>query len=259
MPSPFPGVDPYLESPEFFPELHHRLITAIAIAIAPSIAPKYRVAIEKRTYFSEPEESLTVAIPDVAVYSKPSIPHPTSSTATLAKCSKPVTVTLPMEEETREGYLEIREVGTGEVITAIEIISPKNKRTGKGREAYMRKRHKVLLSATHLIEIDLLRSGKPMPIQGRIIGNYRILVSREERRPRADLYPFTIREEIPLFPLPLKSEDTPVVVELQTLFSEVYDQARFDLSIDYTREPVPALKSEDAAWADTLLREQGLR
>jgi hypothetical protein len=259
MPSPFPGVDPYLESPEFFPELHHRLITAIAIAIAPSIAPKYRVAIEKRTYFSEPEESLTVAIPDVAVYSKPSIPNPTSSTATLVKSSEPVAVILPMGEETREGYLEIREVGTGEVITAIEIISPKNKRTGKGREAYQRKRHKVLLSATHLIEIDLLRGGKPMPIRGGILGDYRILVSREERRPLADLYPFTIREEIPLFPLPLKSGDTPIQVELQTLFSEVYDQARFDLSIDYTQSPVPLLKKEDGAWADTLLREKGVR
>ena len=259
MPSPFPGVDPYLESPEFFPELHHRLITAIAIAIAPTIRPKYRVAIEKRTYFSEPEESLTIAIPDVAVYSKPSIPNHTSSTATLAKCSEPVAVILPMEEETREGYLEIREVETGEVITAIEIIYPKNKRSGKGRKAYTRKRHKVLLSGTHLIEIDLLRSGKPMPIQGKIIGDYRILVSQEERRPRADLYPFTIREEIPLFPLPLKSEDTPVVVELQTLFTEVYDQAGFDLSIDYTRSPVPFLKKEDRAWADILLREKGVR
>ena len=259
MPSPFPGVDPYLENPEFFPEVHHRLITAIAIAIAPALRPKYRVAIEKRTYFSEPEESLTVAIPDVVVYSTPSVTNPTSSTATLSKSSQPLTVTLPMEEETREGYLEIREVETGAVITAIEILSPKNKRTGKGREAYERKRNKVLLSATHLIEIDLLRGGKSMPILGTIRGDYRILVSREERRPRADLYAFTLREEIPSFPLPLKSEDAAIQVELQTLFSEVYDQAGFDLSIDYTQSPVPALKKEDAAWADTLLREKGLR
>ncbi|MCP2731940.1 DUF4058 family protein [Limnofasciculus baicalensis] len=259
MPSPFPGVDPYLESPEFFPELHHRLITAIADAIAPAIRPKYRVAIEKRTYFSKPEESLTVAIPDVAVYSKTSVANPASSTATLLKSIQPLTVILPMEEETREGYLEIREVETGDVITAIEILSPKNKRTGKGREAYERKRNKVLLSATHLIEIDLLRRGKPMPIGGTIRGDYRILVSREERRPRADLYPFTLREEIPSFPLPLKSGDPPIQVELQKLFSEVYDRAGFDLSIDYTKSPVPLLNQEDLSWADILLREKGVR
>lgn len=98
MPSPFPGVDPYLENPELWPEVHHRLITAIAIAIAPAIAPKYRVAIEKRTYFSEPEDSLTVAIPDVAVYSTPSVTNSTPSTATLPKCSEPITVALPMPE-----------------------------------------------------------------------------------------------------------------------------------------------------------------
>ena len=259
MPSPFPGVDPYLEHPETFPEVHHRLITAIADALAPSIRPKYRVAIEKRTYFSEPEESLTVAIPDVAVYSASSVKHPTSSTATLPKCSEPTTVTLPMPEETREGYLEIREVGTGDVITVVEILSPKNKRAGKGREAYERKRQKLLLSATHLIEIDLLRRGKPMPMQGKIQGDYRILVSREERRPRADLYAFTLREEIPSFPLPLKPGDAPLKVELQTLFSGVYDRAGFDLDIDYTQPPVPSLKKEDAVWVDTLLREKGLR
>jgi hypothetical protein len=260
MPSPFPGVDPYLEHPDLWPEVHHRLITAIAIAIGPALRPKYRVAIEKRTYFSEPEESLTVAIPDVSVYSAPSITNPTSSTVTVAKSSEPVTVTLPMLEETREGYLEIREVGTGEVITVIEIISPKNKRPGKGRETYERKRQKLLLSSTHLIEIDLLRSGKPMPILGNIQqGDYRILVSREERRPRAHLYPFTVREEIPSFPLPLKPGDPSVQVELQALFNEVYDQAGFDLTVDYTRAPVPLLKGEDATWADALLREKGLR
>lgn len=259
MPSPFPGVDPYLENLDLWPEVHHRLITAIAIAIAPSIRPKYRVAIEKRTYFSEPEESLTVTIPDVSVYSTPSVANPASSTTMLQKSSEPITVNLPMPEETREGYLEIREVGTGDVITVIEIISPKNKRSGKGRETYERKRQKVLLSSTHLIEIDLLRRGKPMPVQGKIQGDYRILVSREERRPRAHLYAFTVREEIPSFPLPLQSGETSVQVELQTLFSDVYDQAGFDLAVDYTQPSEPPLKGENAVWADALLREKGLR
>jgi hypothetical protein len=259
MPSPFSGVDPYLENPELWPEVHHRLITAIAIAIGPSIRPKYRVAIEKRTYFSEPEDSLTVAIPDVAIYSTPSVANSIPSTATLPKCSEPITVALPMPEETREGYLEIREVGTGQVITVIEILSPKNKRSGKGRDAYERKRQKLLLSSTHLIEIDLLRGGQPMPIRGEIQGDYRILVSYSDFRPRAHLYPFTLREEIPSFPIPLQSEDASVAVDLQFLFSEVYDQAGFDLTVDYTQPPVPPLKGEDAVWADELLREKGLR
>lgn len=259
MPSPFPGVDPYLGNPELWPEVHHRLITTIADAIAPFVRPKYRVAIEKRTYFSEVEDSLLVGIPDISVFSKQSAGNQSSATATLASRYEPITVTVPILEETREGYLEIREVGTGEVITVIEVLSPKNKRAGVGRDAYQSKRQQVLSSANHLVEIDLLRGGKPMPIKGKIQADYRILLSRGDCRPVAHLYAFTIREEIPAFPLPWQQGDGAVSVELQGLLTGIYDRAGFDLALDYTQPPVPALKVEDTAWADVLLKEKGLR
>jgi hypothetical protein len=258
MPSPFPGVDPYLENSEFWPEVHHRLITAIAIAIGPALRPKYRVAIEKRIYLSDAEDSDFLAIPDVTIFSKPSTGGQSTATATLLH-PEPITVTVPILEEAREGYLELREVGTNRVITVIEILSPKNKRGGKGREEYENKRQEVLRSASHLVEIDLLRAGKPMPITGGTSTDYRILVSRGNRRPRAQLYAFTVREEIPPFLLPLQPGDAEVYVELQALFAEIYDQAGFDLSLDYTQAPVPRLKEEDAVWADAFLREKGLR
>jgi Protein of unknown function (DUF4058) len=258
MPSPFPGVDPYLENPEFWPEVHHRLITAIAIALGPALRPKYRVAIEKRIYLSDAEDSDFLAIPDVTVFSKPSTAGQSPATATLLH-SEPITVTVPILEEAREGYLELREVGTNRVITVIEILSPKNKRAGKGREEYENKRQEVLRSASHLVEIDLLRAGKQMPIAGGTNTDYRILISRGNRRPRAQLYAFTVREEIPSFLLPLQPGDAEIYVELQALFAEIYDQAGFDLSLDYTQSPVPRLKEEDAVWADAFLRERGLR
>ncbi|MFB2918919.1 MULTISPECIES: DUF4058 family protein [Aerosakkonema] len=259
MPSPFPGVDPYLENPELWPEVHHRLITAIADAIAPPVRPKYRVAIEKRIYLSEVEDDDLVGIPDVTVFSKPSGANQSASTVTLPSRYEPIAVTVPMSEETREGYLEIREVGTGRVITVIEILSPKNKRAGVGREAYESKRQQVLASPTHLVEIDLLRGGTPMPIRGGTQSDYRILVSRGDRRPRSQLYAFTVRDEIPPFALPLQSGDVQVQVELQTLLNGVYDRAGFDLAVDYTQPSIPPLKGEDAIWADGLLREKGLR
>jgi hypothetical protein len=43
------------------------------------------------------------------------------------------------------------------------------------------------------------------------------------------------------------------------LLSGVYERARYNLAIDYSQEPVPPLKKEDVVWADTLLREKGLR
>lgn len=258
MPSPFPGVDPYLEHPDFWPEVHHRLITAIAIALGPALRPKYRVAIEKRIYLSDADDSDCVGIPDVTVFERPPTASPSTATATLPH-SEPITVTVPILEEAREGYLELREVGTNRVITVIEILSPKNKRTGKGREEYENKRQEVLRSASHLVEIDLLRAGRQMPIKGGTNTDYRILVSRANRRPRAQLYAFTVRESIPPFLLPLQPGDAEVYVELQPLFAEIYDQAGFDLSIDYTQPPVPRLKEDDAVWANALLQERGVR
>jgi hypothetical protein len=138
------------------------LIKPEAIALATPLRPKYRVAIEKRIYLCDSEDSLLVGIPDVAVTTQ--APTPTSySTATLPTQGESVTVTLPIPEEIREGYLEIREVATGYVITAIELLSSTNKRPGTGRQTYEERRRTVLRSPTYLVEIDLLRGGKPCP------------------------------------------------------------------------------------------------
>ena len=263
MPSPFPGMDPYLENPDLWRELHNRLIVAIAIAISPPLRPKYRVAIEKRAYLSDGEDSVDVVIPDVSMVSQKSIAaqrSSTISTMTIAAVSESVTVTLPSPEEIRESYLEIREVETGCVVTAIELLSPTNKRGGEGRRVYKNKRRKVLATLTHLVEIDLLRSGQPMPIQGEITQtDYRILVSRRERRPQAQLYAFSVRQKIPEFLLPLQSEDNEPIIDLQHLLNQVYDQAGFDLAIDYSQKPIPSLKSKDRNWAEELLRDRGLQ
>ncbi|GAB4205872.1 MAG: DUF4058 family protein [Coleofasciculaceae cyanobacterium] len=261
MPSPFPGMNPYLEHHALWPEVHKRLIVAIADTLSPQLRPKYRVAIEERIYQTSGEDSVLVGIPDVVVQSKPSATNKDKTNITVASPPvKPMTITLPLPETVREGYLEVRDVATREVVTAIEILSPKNKRAGEGREAYKKKRQRVLGSLTHLVEIDLLRAGEPMPVFGDgIQGNYRILISREERRPQAELYVFNLQHEIPKFPLPLRSEDIEPIVDLQALLEGVYDRAAYDLVIDYSKKPVPSLSEVDAAWADALLREKGLR
>ncbi|MFH7024372.1 MAG: DUF4058 family protein [Heteroscytonema crispum UTEX LB 1556] len=261
MPSPFPGMNPYLENPELWAEVHSRLIIAIADAIAPELRPKYRVAVEKRIYQMTDENSVLVGIPDVVV--KRSLTTTQKELLNIAVASppaKPVTVNIPIPEEVREAYLEVREVGTGEVVTAIEVLSPKNKRPGEGRKAYQSKRQQILGSLTHLVEIDLLRGGEPMPILGnQIKSDYRILVSRSESRPKAELYPFGLQEKIPAFLLPLRRGDREPLVDLQVLIHGVYDRAGFDLAVDYTCEPVPSLADDVAAWAIALLQEQGLR
>ena len=258
MASPFPGMNPYLENPELWTEVHHRLITAIANAIELNLSLDYRVAIEKRVYSSVPEDAILVGVPDASVVSQSSI-RQASTTMTAPVSDSSITVVLPVPQEIREGYLEIRDIATGAVIVVIEVLSPTNKRPGKGRDAYESKRNTVLESATHLVEIDLLREGTPMAMLGNAPSNYRILVSRANQRPRAQLYAFNFQQSIPVFSLPLKPGDTELPVDLQTLLLQIYNQARYDITVNYPQEPVPPLQEVERVWADALLQAKGLR
>lgn len=261
MPSPFPGMDPYLEGPNFWPEVHHLLISLLLESLVPQLRPKYRVALEKRVYESAGNESLLVGIPDVIVQRRqPTAPGDSNVAVAAPPTQKPLPVEVPMMMEFREAYLEVREMATGEVVTAIEVLSPANKRQGKGREMYEEKRNRIFGSRTHLVEIDLLRGGEPMPVLGNDVeAHYRILVSRGDRRPYADLYLFNLPETIPTFPLPLRSGDTEPMIDLNQLLNHLYDRAGYDFVIDYQTEPIPALAESEAAWVDAQLREQGVR
>jgi Protein of unknown function (DUF4058) len=257
MASPFPGMNPYLENPAFWSEFHNLLISSISQTLNPILRPKYRVAIEQRVY----QTTLLVGVPDVAVQS-----HQTTNiqeTGNVAVASPPtqaVTVTVPMPETVRETYLEVRDVATKEVVTVIEVLSPKNKRAGDGRQTYNKKRLRVLGSLSNLVEIDLLRNGKSMAIvQNDIQSSYRILVSRTDFRPKADLYAFNLQNSIPSFPLPLRERDSEPIFDLQNILHDLYDRASYDLVIDYTKDPVPAFSNTDKDWLDTFLRENGLR
>lgn len=257
MPSPFAGMNPYLEHPVLWPGVHNGLIAALQLALAPQLRPRYYVALEERVYVTEPDQRTFVGRPDVAVIAPPeaeSTPMLPPSEASV------VAVQVPLPDEVRETYLEVREAGTDSVITVLEVLSPTNKRPGRGRHLYEDKRMEVLTTRTHLVEIDLIRSGEPMPLIDNGRGSdYRILVSRGDCRPNASLYPFGVRQAIPGFPLPLKAADQELMVDIGRLLRDLYDQASYDLRLDYTGDPDPPLPSADAAWADQLLRQQGLR
>ncbi|GAB4230349.1 MAG: hypothetical protein Kow00121_59130 [Elainellaceae cyanobacterium] len=157
-----------------------------------------------------------------------------------------------------ERFLEVRSPKTGEVVCVIEVLSPKNKRDNDGRAAYESKRQKILGSSTSLVEIDLLRVGEPMTILDAEDSTYRILVSRGNRRPAADLYAFGLRDPIPSIPIPLRPNDPEPTVELQRLLNEIYRRARFDLAIDYFQPLKPPLGQEDAEWVCAILQQSSL-
>jgi Protein of unknown function (DUF4058) len=260
MPSPFPGMDPYLERRHVWPDVHSALIVATRDALAPQVAPAYYVAIEERMYIVALDSAEFIGRPDVAIITAPTQARPPSEAETAtAVASVAQTVVLPQFEEVRERYLEIRDVQTHAVVTAIEMLSPSNKAPGEGREAYEEKRRQVLSTLTNLVEIDLLRGGKPMEMQPPPQGDYRILVRAGWDRPQARLYACSVRQALPEVPVPLRRGEPEARLPLGKLLADIYARAHYDLRLDYRQPPEPPLSPPDAAWADALLRAKGLR
>jgi Protein of unknown function (DUF4058) len=259
MPFPFPGMNPYFEASFLWREVHSRLIVALANHLGSCLRPKYYAAIETRTYLEDESEGVLVGVPDAIVFA--STQTRKASTATISTVTipqaQPQRVQLVEAIEVKERYLEVRQVETHAVIAVIEILSPKNKRSD-GRIGYLKKRQAIFESQTHLIEIDLLRAYQPMPMVGMSwLGDYRILVSNAAQRPNAELYEFNLRDRIPIFQLPLQSEDEPLIIDLQPLLQTVYDEGNFDLRIDYNKPvPEPALSESDLAWVQQCLATQ---
>jgi hypothetical protein len=256
MESPFPGMDPYLERSSLWPDVHNRLIAALADDLSERVAPRYYVGLERRTYLLKTDDLVFIGRPDIAVASAAEVsvlaPQPATSVTVLE-------VEVPMQDEVSENFLEIHEVKTGKLITLLELLSPVNKLHKQGREEYERKRGYVFRSWTHLVEIDLLRAGNPMPVVGaQMQSDYRILVSRGTQQPRAALIVFTLRQPIPTFMLPLLPGDDEPEVALNRILHVLYRRARFDLRLDYTQPPIPPLAEAHAAWAQEIITARGL-
>ena len=259
--NPFPGMNPYLEHPGLWPDVHHSVIVGLRNYLAPRLRPDYRVTIQERVYVTADPNSDGggLRMPDVAILSTAETPRRDRAAQGLA-LADPVVVQLPEMETEKEIYLEVIRVRNREVITAIELLSPTNK-SGSGRRVYQAKRAQVLYSMTHLVEIDLLRAGRPMPVLTPTpASHYRILVADARRTEHvANLYPFGVRQPIPNFVMPLAKGDEGIAVNLNEVVNAVYADGGFDLDIDYQTDPEPPLSDADLAWLDQMLREQGLR
>lgn len=248
---PFPGMNPWLENPALWKGVHQRLITALADLLAPQLEPRYFVAVETHTYIStSPTLPIQSRYPDVSVLkiSEAALPY-----ASAPATAMPVIVDLPLPEPYEEPYLEVRLLPDGEVVTVLELLSHTNKRAGDERRSYLQKREALIDSDVHFVEIDLLRAHQPMPYTEHRLADYRIFIHRREMRRKAHLYPFTVQQAVPTFPLPLLPGDQEPQVDLGALLHELYDRARYRLVIDYSQPPTPSLNDEDAAWATACL------
>ncbi len=265
MPSPFPGMDPYLEAPTRWTDLHHRLISGIADTLQAQIRPQYYARIGERVYVITPPHAL---YPDVMLVEhklrEPTATY-TRSRAPVGADDAPLIITLPPAEQ-REAFVEIVHAAGDEVVTVIEVLSPANKTPGEGRDLYLRKQRDLLQSQAHLVEIDLLSIGPhtvACPETG--IGlppatrRYLICVHRASVRFQYELYPVSLQQHLPHVRTPLRAPDADAVLDLPMIFTQCYDNGGYGDLIDYGRPPSAGLSAEEAAWTDGLLKGKGLR
>jgi hypothetical protein len=251
-------MDPWLEHPSISPDVHNSLIIAIRDELVPKVAPKYFVGVEPRTYVSRPGGALFIGRPDVGVgrtaaddFGAAALEAEPSTAVGVLELD----VEVPVTDRVEEWYLEVHETATHKVVTVLELLSLTNKLRKDGREQYLKKRDHVLDTQPSLIEIDLLRSGKRMPIAlGRPVrSDYRILVSRGDSRPRAKLYAFGVRRPIPQIPIPLLPGDPEPGLDLNTILHALYERARFDLRLNYRNPPMPPLREHHREWAREII------
>ena len=253
MPSPFPGMDPYLEG-ELWQTFHAQLVPEIARLLQPKLSPKYIARTQKRYVVVSPQEMddfESVRYPDIDVREWSHGSSPPSDTEI---APPPLVMATVVREEIPHVWLEIREARKRKLVTAIEVLSPVNKQ-GSGRAEYLEKRDEFLHSSAHLLEIDLLRRGHRLPTRKRLPSvDYFVFLSRTKKRPLTEIWPLVLANPLPIVPVPLLNDDPDVGLPLQQALTNVYDICRYDIEIDYRQPPDVPLSKDKSAWANRLLR-----
>lgn len=255
MPSPFPGMDPYIEAAHIWEGFHASLAAEIRDQLALPLRPRYFADLAVRVTYDEvvvqrqPPRSIK---PDVSVLRLEDRPSGGAAVATApAIAPAPLVGMVALQVPLKLYGVEIRQVETDLLVTAIEILSPVNKRPShEAFASYQRKRSDLFRSAAHLMEIDLLRAGRrwslltPLPD-----APYFIFLSRADRRPQVEIWPLRFQESIPIVPVPLLEPDPDVPLDLGLAIQTIYEKAAYDLRIDYRQPPPPPeLAPEDAEW-----------
>ncbi len=239
MKSPFPGMDPFLEG-YLWPDVHNRLAAVISELLAPQIAPKYVARLELYTVDdSSPETEVGIMYPDVEILKRNLLREPEVAYGSRKGITEP-TVIIPDNKAIRLNIpvVEIRDVAKNRLITAIEILSPVNKRK-PGFESYQEKRMDLHRSGVHLLEIDLLRRGTRSFVHPSLPqSDYLVMLMRASTR-RTEAWAFGVNEDLPVLPVPLVAPDPDAKLDLKQALDLIYERSMYHLSIDYQKDPPP--------------------
>ncbi|MBX3000617.1 MAG: DUF4058 family protein [Caldilineaceae bacterium] len=259
MPSPFPGMDLYIEDPEIWSDFHGDLAAQIRAVLNQQIQPRYVARLTPRVAYEVVEVTRATARgvrPDVGIW-RSQIAEKTLSTPAPVVTPAPVQSRVPLELPTRLYTVEIYTTDPLELVTAIEILAPVNKRRGHdAHRDYLRKRQELFRSSVHLVEIDLLRGGERSPLQESVPpAPYYVMLSRADYRPTVDVWPIQLQDRLPVLPIPLLEPDPDASFDLGAAVAEVYERGGYANLIDYTDQPPPPpLDEKSAHWLEDHLR-----
>jgi hypothetical protein len=220
-------MDPFLEHEKLWPTFQHHLVACLYQTLLPGLVDRYRARVGQRRYATE--QALFTSV---------------------------------LRNEHEEEYIEVRQRSDSKLITLVDVVSPTNKTTDAGRQAYLAKRKEAKSSGASLVEIDLVLQGEPMldySRDGLPEWDHAVTVTRSTQPERYEIYTATLQKKLPKFRLPLAADDRDTVLDLQIVFTRCFDQANFLGQIDYLRDPPTRLDDDDRKWMDTLLRQQKLR
>jgi hypothetical protein len=223
VPSPFPGMDPYLEDNILWPLFHHQFVMCLFQILLPNMTDRYGARVAQRSYRADKADP---------------------------------------GDETHEDYLEIRQRSDGQLVTLLDLVSPANRTTAAGRAAYHETRRAARAVTAGVVEIDLVLQGLPMldySRDGLPTWDYAVTVTRPTYPDRYEIYTTTFQKRLPSFKLPLAVGDRETILNLQTAFTRCYDQANFAAKIDYNRDPCTPLSETNLQWLEETLVQKNLR
>jgi hypothetical protein len=259
MPSPFPGMNPWLEQAGVWEDFHNLYLNHIRVHLSGIVEPRYVVKLETRLNVRSTNvvENGFLGRADVGVVRG-------SDSRLLLRAPAAVDtptalLEIPDYEVIPENYLTITDRSRRRVVTVLGLLSPANKRAGEDRQVYLAKRRQLFRSMTNLVEIDLLRGGLRTDAPVLPACAVAVVVIRSETFRRALTWTLSLRERLPRIPIPLEDPDPDAVLDLQAMLHETYDRGRLANDL-YTFPPDVPLEPADAAWAnDILTRDQALR
>ena len=222
MASPFPGMDPFIES-QLWEDFHGDVIPIIRALIVPQVRPRYTVSIERSVFLAH-NDGLTV----------------------------------PQSYQVTQKFLALRTRDDDRVVTVIELLSPTNKDDKGGQAQYLAKRASYQQTLTNIVEIDLLRGGRRLPTKESLPEyDYHAFVMRSADHPHAAVYSWSLKERLPVIPIPLEPDESDAVIDLQQAFNQTYERGGYDYTLDYRREVSPSLDATERRWVAECLESVG--